>query len=126
VPSTPCEVEIHLLLDEHYPPRLAMKLVEAGVDAQAVVGREDLRGASDVSVLRTARDERRAVVTEDVSTFGAAMAAVPDHAGVIFCHSKRFARTRDGEAALTRALLAFVHKPPLGLAGRPFVWWLER
>lgn len=116
---------IKLLLDEHYPGWLADQLTDAGIDAQAVIVRDDIRGADDTSVLRVATSESRVVVTEDVTTFSIAMAAVPAHAGVIFCHHARFPRTRPGLARLRDSLLRLVNDPPGGFGEPSFVWWLE-
>lgn len=116
---------LRLLLDEHYPGWLAERLGETGVDCAAVVLRDDLRGIDDTSVLRVAAEEKRAVVTEDVTTFSIAMAAVPAHAGVIFCHYRRFPRTRPGLVRLGDALLALVGDPPPAARHASFVWWLS-
>lgn len=114
-----------LLLDEHYPGWLADELTAAGIDTQAVVTRDDLRGASDTVVLRIATSENRMVVTEDVATFSIAIAANPAHAGVIFCHHARFPRTRPGLAQLRNSLIALVAgSRPEGLGQPAFVWWL--
>jgi hypothetical protein len=119
--STP----LRLLLDEHYPPRLAAQLTDEGIDCTAVAGRDDLRGRDDTTVLRTAAKEGRAVVTEDVTTFSLAMAAVPEHSGVIFCHQRRFPRNPTGLNTLHRALVAFARAPRATSARHPFVWWLS-
>lgn len=117
--------DIRLLLDEHYPSRLAASLREAGLDTTAIVERAEMLGVDDTSVLRAANGEGRIVVTEDVTTFGIAMARLPDHSGVVFCHHARFPRTRPGLERLRRSLLAFAADPPSGI-GRPgFVWWLS-
>lgn len=118
------ETAVRLLLDEHYPGWLAGELVGAGVDTQAVVTREDLRGASDTAVLQAGASEGRLVVTEDVATFSIAMAAVLEHVGVIFCHQARFPRTRPGLARLKESLLVLADDPPAGLGEPSFVWWL--
>lgn len=119
------EAAIKLLLDEHYPGWLADDLTAAGVDTQAVIMRDDLRGADDATVLRVATSEGRMVVTEDVNTFAIAIAAVPEHRGVIFCHYARFPRTRPGLARLCQSLVALVHAPPPGLGEQDLVWWLS-
>ena len=75
--------------------------------------------------LRAAAAEGRLVVTEDVSTFAYAMAEVPEHAGVVFCHHSRFPRTRPGLERLRRAPIALVEAPPEGLGQPRFVWWLN-
>lgn len=116
---------LRFLLDEHYPGWLAVWLTESGVDSVAVVLRDDLRGADDTTVLRAASGEERVVVTEDVATFSIAMAAIPDHTGVVFCHHRRFPRTRPGLDRLGEALLAFAESPPAGASSALFVWWLS-
>jgi predicted nuclease of predicted toxin-antitoxin system len=116
---------IRLLLDEHYPGWLAEKLTADGVDTVALnAHRPELRGADDAVVLRTAVDEGRVVVTEDVSTFGLAIRQVTNHVGVIFCHHARYPRTRTGLELLHRALLALAAEPPEGLGNVPVEWWL--
>lgn len=115
---------MRFLLDEHYPGWLAVQLTESGFDSAAVVLREDLRGIDDTTVLRVATEEGRVVVTEDVTTFSIAIATVPEHAGVVFCHHRRFPRTRPGLAQLGEALITFAEAPPSGASRAPFVWWL--
>jgi hypothetical protein len=114
-----------LLLDEHYPGWLADKLSADGVDAVALnAHRPELRGVDDRAVLEAAVSEGRVVVTEDVTTFSAAIALVPDHLGVVYCHHARYPRTMPGLDRLHRALLALAGDPPPGLGEHPVVWWL--
>lgn len=116
---------MRLLLDEHYPAWLAERLSADGLDTVALVAhRPALGAASDIDVLRAAVEEQRVVVTEDVRTFGIAMRAVPGHVGVIFCHHRRFPRTRQGLEQLRAALLALGQEPPSGLGRSPVVFWL--
>ena len=116
---------VALLLDEHYPAWLVDALVADGVDTVALnAHRPDLRGADDGRVLAAAAVEGRLVVTEDVSTFSAAIAQVPEHAGVVYCHHARFPRTRPGLNKLRKALTALAADPPTGLGEHPIVWWL--
>ena len=117
--------EIKLLLDDHYPPVLADRLSARGIDAQAVISGDDLRGSDDFTVLRQATLEHRIVVTEDVNTFPDAMALVVDHCGVIFCDHYRFPRTAAARGRLEHALVRFVSSPPVGVGLPGFVWWLE-
>ena len=117
--------DVRFLLDEHYPGWLADKVSADGVDAVALTAhRPDLRGVDDRSVLEAATAERRAVVTEDVTTFAAAIALVPDHVGVVHCHHARYPRTMPGLIQLHQALLALAADPPDGLGEHPVVWWL--
>ncbi len=104
---------------------MALELTAAGFDTRSVVGSAQLRGADDQTVLTAATAERRIVVTEDVTTYLAAVAAVPDHADAVFCHHTRFPRTRPGLARLRRALEALAADPPRGLGAEPLVWWLD-
>lgn len=118
---------MRLLLDEHYPGWLADALVEHGIDAVALTrDRPEQRGVDDTTVLRAAVGEGRIVVTEDVSTFRAAIAQVPDHLGVIFCHHRRFPRTRTGLRLLADALQTISQDSPTGLGAQPIEWWLDR
>ncbi len=123
MPSEPHPIAF--LLDEHYPGWLADALTADGVDTVALVAhRPALRGVDDLGVLRAAATERRVVVTEDVTTFAAAIAQIPDHAGVVYCHHARFPRTRPGLDRLRQALGALAKDPPGGLGEHPVVWWL--
>jgi hypothetical protein len=114
-----------LLLDEHYPASLAHNLLKRGIDAQAVIERDDLRGRDDITVLSVGTQEGRVVVTEDVTTFPIAMNAVPDFVGVIFCESRRFPRTVAALPRLEYALAALVANPPVSAHCLGFVWWLQ-
>ena len=116
---------IHLLLDEHYPGWLANALTAGGIDTVAITAhRPDLRGLDDRAVLEAAIAERRVVVTEDVTTFAAAIALVGSHLGVVYCHHDRFPRTRPGLERLRRALVDLAKNPPDGLGQHPVEWWL--
>jgi hypothetical protein len=116
---------IRLLLDEHYPGWLAEQLHADGVDAVALCQhRPELRGLDDDVVLGSATAEGRVVVTEDVTTFRAAIAEVPDHVGVVFCHHSRYPRTPSGLDALRHALVKLAFDPPDGLGSIPLEWWL--
>jgi hypothetical protein len=118
-------VQIRFLLDEHYPGWLAEDLTGAGIDTASLTAhRPVLRRADDARVLEAAASEGRVVVTEDVSTFAAAITLVPHHVGVVYCHHSRFPRTRPGLAKLRKALDALAQDPPAGLGEQPVVWWL--
>ncbi|MDQ3094666.1 MAG: DUF5615 family PIN-like protein [Actinomycetota bacterium] len=119
--------ELRLLLDEHYPAWLADQLTADGIDTVAVIGdRPALRSVDDRRVLEAAVAEGRVVVTEDVTTFDAAVALVPNHVGVVYCHHARFPRTRPGLSRLRRALVALAVDPPPGLGKLPVAWWLAQ
>lgn len=117
--------QLRFLLDEHYPGWLAEKLTADGVDTMALnAHRPELRGMDDAVVLTAALADGRIVVTEDVTTFAAAIARVPDHVGVVFCHHGRYPRTKPGLDRLHRALVALPADPPEGLGQHPIEWWL--
>ena len=117
---------VRFLLDEHCPGWLAEDLTADGYDAVALTAhRPELRGADDGRVLAAAVAEGRVVVTEDVSTFSAAVAIVPDHLGVVYCHHSRYPRTRAGLETLRKALGALAADPPAGLGEHPLIWWLS-
>jgi hypothetical protein len=116
---------LRFLLDEHYPGWLADGLAADGVDAVALTAhRPALRGVDDGRVLAAAVAEGRIVVTEDVSTFGAAATIVPHHLGIVYCHHSRFPRTRPGLEKLRKALVELAADPPSGLGEHPMIWWL--
>jgi predicted nuclease of predicted toxin-antitoxin system len=82
----PERAQIRFLLDEHHPGWLAEDLAADGIDAVALTAhRPGLRGVDDQRVLEAAAAEHRVVVTEDVSTFGAAATLVPSHLGIVYC-----------------------------------------
>ncbi|MDR0848779.1 MAG: DUF5615 family PIN-like protein [Propionibacteriaceae bacterium] len=115
-----------ILLDEHYPASLASLLMAEGIDVVAIsVSGSPLLGATDTDVLKAATSQGRVVVTEDVSTFPYAIAAVPDHVGVVYCRSSVFRRAPDGIRHLAKALTRLLANPPVGLGSAPIVWWLE-
>ena len=123
MPSDP--PQIRYLLDEHYPGWLADAMVADGIDAVALTAhRPELRGVDDRIVLEAAVTEGRVIVTEDVTTFSAAITLVGSHLGVVYCHHARFPRTKPGLARLRRALVALAKDPPAGLGQHPVEWWL--
>jgi hypothetical protein len=121
----PKRSEIRFLLDEHYPGWLAEGLAADGIEAVALTAhRPGLRGVDGQRVLEAAVAEGGVVVTEDVATFSAAAALVPDHLGIVYCHHARFPRTRPGLERLRKALVVLAADPPAGLGEHPVVWWL--
>ena len=117
--------DLRLLLDEHYPHWACEALTRHGIDAVSI--ERDwpwLLSISDADVLRAAVADQRVVVTEDVSTFPAATALVPNHLGVIYCRAKAFPRTRPGINKLVEALVRLGEHPPSELGSSPIIWWL--
>ncbi|MSQ27093.1 MAG: hypothetical protein EXR51_03010 [Dehalococcoidia bacterium] len=87
-----------LLLDEMWPPALAIELRARGHDAIAVAERNDLRGQPDSVIFEFAQEEMRTVMTEDVPGYRA-LATVRilgggTHAGLIFTTNRRLPRSR--------------------------------
>lgn len=79
---------MRLLLDEHFPRRIAAELRGRGHDVLAVTESGDLRGLADVELFEYASGEHRAVVTQGFGGFSVLLreAAVTEseHFGVIF------------------------------------------
>jgi hypothetical protein len=87
---------VKLLLDEMWPPELAIQLRRHGHDVTAVTERPELRGQSDVVIFATAQAEGRAIVTENVGDYRVLAAHGLRHgtlhAGLIFTSNRRFPR----------------------------------
>lgn len=60
---------LRLLLDEHFSPKIARGLRELGHDVIAVKERPDLIARSDRAHFASTRDQRRAIVTQDLGDF---------------------------------------------------------
>jgi hypothetical protein len=100
-------VTVRLLLDETYPPKLAVILRRQGHDVIAVAAVPELVGLDDGSVLAAANAQNRCVVTENVHDF-AVLVRYADHSGVLFANGRRWPRTRAGLGDLAKALDALV------------------
>lgn len=120
---------MRLLLDEHYPARLAERLRALGCDAVAVQERPDLRGRADAELLRRMRAEGRVIVTEDRGDFGRLLKRrhdeLGDHAGLVLVVPGRFPRTPAGLEALAEALHALAAAAPTDAAVPGWVGWLS-
>lgn len=97
-----------LLLDEHYSPRIAEHLRAQGHDVTAVVAQPALAGLADWRLIAAAREEGRALLTENVGDFmpiatELARTGTPQ-AGIILANPHRFPRSRDGIGRLAEAL----------------------
>ena len=120
---------MRLLLDEHYPARLAERLRGLGCDAVAVQERPELRGCADADLLRRMRTEERVIVTEDRGDFGRLLKRrqddLGDHAGLVLVVPGRFPRTPAGLEALTAALYTLVAAAPAEAGVPGWVGWLS-
>lgn len=88
-----------LLLDEMFPPMIAERLRDQhGCDVVAISERDELRGLPDTDVFVAAQDEKRAVVTENVSDFRPIarewQAMGRTHFGLVLTTNRRFPRSR--------------------------------
>jgi hypothetical protein len=60
---------LRLLLDEHFSPEIARQLRDLGHDVIAVKERHELIARSDRAHFASMRDQRRAIVTQDLGDF---------------------------------------------------------
>jgi len=92
-----------LLLDEIFSPAIAEQLRTRGHDVLALVADPELRALPDSEVLRTAIEQGRRLVTENVGDFGR-LALEADGASVLFTSSRTFPRSRRRPQPLVDAL----------------------
>lgn len=118
-----------LLLDEHFPPRVAVELRRRGHDVVAAPERPELRGISDADLFALMPAEHRAILTEDASDFlplvRAAVVRGTDHFGVLLTSPRQFPRTIRSIGQLVSALDAFLTARPAEDALRGQTWWLQ-
>jgi hypothetical protein len=100
---------VRLLLDEMLSPRIAQQLRDRGHDVQSVAASEHAE-LDDADVLALAREQQRAVVTNNVRDFrplhvSAVQPGGPGHYGVIFM-SGSFRRTSADVGRIVAALEA--------------------
>ena len=85
-----------LLLDEMWPPAIAIQLRNRGHDVVAVLEREDLKRQPDATIFATAQMEGSVIVTENVGDFRAlttyALRRGGSHSGMIFTTNRRYPR----------------------------------
>ncbi|MBI4491548.1 MAG: DUF5615 family PIN-like protein [Chloroflexi bacterium] len=85
-----------LLLDEMWPPEVAVQLRRRGHDVVAVAERSELRGQPDAAIFTTAQVEGRAIVTENVVDYRPlavnALQRGDTHRGLVFTSNRRFPR----------------------------------
>jgi len=118
---------VKLLLDEHYSPRIAEHLRAQGHDVTAVVAQPALAGLADRNLIKAARRDGRALLTENVGDFMPIATELTrtgtPHAGIILANPHRFPRSRDGMGRLVEALhdLLVAHPQDDAFADR-IVW----
>ncbi len=118
---------MRLLLDEMYPPRLAVQLRADGYDVVAVVEFPELVGRADAEVARWARESDRVLVIENVVDH--APSDVEAHAGLLLLDARRWPRTPSGLPRLLTALRSWLDAQPGGDEGSErgsgLVQWLQ-
>ncbi len=86
-----------LLLDEMWPPAIAVELRRRGHDVIAVAERADLRGQPDGIIFATAQSEGRTLLTENVADYLPLAAAHLErghaHAGLMLTSHRRYPRS---------------------------------
>ncbi len=119
---------MRLLLDEHYSPKIAEQLRADGHDVLSVVER-GLAGTADRLLVAAARDDRRALVTENVADLLAIAVELAQieghHAGIILTNARRFPRSRDGIGRLVESLDRLLITYPDADAFVDRVVWLD-
>ncbi len=87
---------MRLLLDEMWPPEVAVQLRRRGHDVVAVAERPELRGQPDAVIFAAAQVEGRVIVTENVVDYRPLAAyEIQDgrsHVGLIFTSNRSFPR----------------------------------
>lgn len=87
---------MNLLLDEMWPPEIAVQLRLRGHDVIAVAERQDLRGQPDAAIFAEAQAQGRAIVTENVADYRPLAAyelqVGRSHAGLVFTTNRAFPR----------------------------------
>ena len=119
-----------LLLDEHYSPEIARQLRARGHDVAAVAERADLVGLGDDELFARMRQERRAIMTNNVKDFvplasRAALAAEP-HYGLVLTSDRSMPRRSDAIGWVVDALDALLqrHKDEASLCNQ-MLWLAE-
>lgn len=116
-----------LLLDEMWTAAIAESLRQRGHDVIAIVELGGLRGQADAAVFAYAREEQRAIVTENVADFRAlaleALTTGRGHCGIVFTSGRTFPRGDPRTPGrMVRALEALLE---MALSQDSLEWWLS-
>jgi hypothetical protein len=110
---------VKAFLDEPQSPQIAALLPQAGLDVEAVAGRPDLIGRSDMLIFEVACRENRAMITNNIKDFrplaAQRLAQGLVHAGLILLPSAR-TRTRAATTMLAERIAVILRDNPDGLA----------
>lgn len=105
---------MRLLLDEHFPKRIAEELRDRGHDVVAVTERPDLEGLDDVELFPLMPAERRAILTENWGDFqrllNEAAATGATHYGVVFTSRRQLPRGKHTIGLYVRVLGDFLSR----------------
>jgi hypothetical protein len=115
---------LKLLIDEMYPPSIAVQLRDRGHDVHAVTERPELRALADTDIFALAQEQQRTVVTENVADFSIIASGYDQrgqaHHGLVLVAPGSYPRGRRGTigrmvTALDRLLGERPHMAPSGL-----------
>jgi predicted nuclease of predicted toxin-antitoxin system len=119
---------LRLLLDEQYSPQIAGQLRDGGYDVIAVKEKTDLQGIDDEELLRRARADGRAILTNNVSDFVVLLRdwtrQGEEHAGMIFTSDESMPRSRGTIGLYLNQLSELLDANPADDAFRNRVEWL--
>lgn len=107
---------MRLLLDEMYPPDIAVDLRRKGHDVVAVAEHADLREQEDEDLLRAASAEQRVLLTENVKHFRPIAERLQGlgtaYSGLLFTSARSFPRARSRLRPLLLALDRYLAEHP--------------
>lgn len=120
---------MRLCLDEHYSSAIARELRRRGHDVFSVTERPELVGRSDRELLAAMRDERRALLTENVADFAPVVrtlvASGEDHWGVVFSSPRSLPRGAATIGLFAEALDRLLSERRAEDALKDQIWWLQ-
>jgi len=96
--------QVRLLLDEMFPPVIAMQLRERDHDVVAVADDPQLRAMTDRDLMAWAAERGRRIVTENVRDFRPLVIDDPTGPGVLFTSGRTFPRNKRGVGRLIAAI----------------------
>jgi Domain of unknown function (DUF5615) len=119
---------LRLLLDEHYSREIAEQLRERGHDVTAVKEDPTLEGLDEEPLLSLARDQSRALLTNNVGDFALLIqqwtSRGESHAGVIFTSDDSMPRSRNTIGLYVERLSQLLDERPEENSFRDRVEWL--
>jgi predicted nuclease of predicted toxin-antitoxin system len=120
---------LRLLLDEHYSRQIAEQLREGDHDVTAVKEDVNLEGLDDERLLSLARDQGRALLTNNVADFALLIrewtSRGESHAGVIYTSDESMPRSRNTIGLYLERLSALLDEHPEEDSFRDRVEWLR-